>query len=182
MHGKGLTSLEYNSYTRMPYIQATDLPLCCPMASWIYKPPSHHHGGVEYDTMYKWLWIGCHPFHMSCGCMGKVLKAWGVTYTHRCPTPRPQTTKAVGQDFAGELQTTKPFPGMCGLWLWYNVSVDMDGLPSFPHVLLVHGNDLTSLECYPYTRIPYIQVTDFPRYESRSGRIDKATKPSTWNF
>ena len=49
-------------------------------------------------------------------------------------------------------------------WSW------MDQHP-FSRVLWMHRNDLTSLDCHPYTGMPSIQAIDLPRYGPRTGRV-----------
>ena len=92
MHMNDMTSLDCNPYTGMPSIQTIDLPRYGPRAGRVCRIPSHPQGGVEYEMRYKWPWMGCHTFQISCGYMGKVSQAWDVTHTLGCPPSRPQTT------------------------------------------------------------------------------------------
>ena len=101
MHMNDLTRLYCNPYTWMPSIQAIDLPGYGPRGGRVCRIPSHPHGGVGYDMRYKWTWMGCHIFQISCGCIGKVSQAWDVTYTLGCHPSRPQTTNTIGHYLAG---------------------------------------------------------------------------------
>ena len=85
----------------------------------VCRIPSHPHGGVGYDMRYKWTWMGCHIFQISCGCIGKVSQAWDVTHTLGCPPSRPQTTNTMGQYFAGfaDHQTIHRDVWVL-IWLW----------------------------------------------------------------
>ena len=47
------------------------------------------------------------------------------------------------------------------------------------HILLMHMNDLISLECNLYTGMTSIQATDLPRCEQRARDDLQTTKPST---
>ena len=72
--------------------------------TWFYRisePPRHPQEGVGCAMRYKWPWMDCHAFHVSCECMLKVLQAWDVTHTCGCPPSRQQTTKDLDQAFAG---------------------------------------------------------------------------------
>ena len=135
-------------------------------------------GGVGFDVRYKWTWMSCCTFHISCECMGKISKVWDVTYMPGSYSSRPQTSEVIVQDFAG--------PANHQAILRY-VWVLIRGISGHGHVatlftFLVDACVWSeSLECIPYIGIPSIQVTYLPRRGPRSGRILKTTRPSTWN-
>ena len=58
-------------------------------------------------------------------------------------------------------------------WIGHNVQVVMNGFPPIPHILWVHGQDLTILEHNQYDRIPSIQ-------KQHNTQICKTTMPSSW--
>ena len=136
MHGKGLTILGCIIYMWISSIQAADHQSSESRCCSIYKPPSHPQGGMGCDTRYKLPYMGCHPFHMFHGCMEKVSHAWGVTHTRACPISRPQTTKAVGQDFVEFCKickTTMPSSWWCVLLyetIWHR------GVTTYPTCLV----------------------------------------------
>ena len=105
----------------------------------IYGPSHHPQGSVGWDMMYKWPWMGCHIFHMSCGDVRMVSHAWDVTYTQRRPPSRPHITKDVGQSFAGFANHyANPFHMSCGYvrtvsHVW-DVTYTQRRPPSRPHI------------------------------------------------
>ena len=56
-------------------------------------------------TWGKRPWMFWHPFHMFCGCMGKVLQAWDILNILGSCSSKPQNTQAVWLDLA---RTTRP--------------------------------------------------------------------------
>ena len=79
MHGKDLTCLRCNTYTVMPFIQATYHQSYGPRFCRICKPPNHSQGGVGCGMMCQWSWMGCNPFpHVSLIHM-EVLTGLGCT-------------------------------------------------------------------------------------------------------
>jgi hypothetical protein len=101
VHMNDLTSLDCNLYIGMPSTQVIDLPRYGSRADRVCIIPRHPHGGVGCDVRYKWTWMCCHTFQISCGYTRKVSQAWDVTHTLGCPPSMSLTTKAMGQDFAG---------------------------------------------------------------------------------
>ena len=93
--------------------------------------------------------MSCHIFHMSCGEMGKVLYAWGLTYTQKYRSrfcriwkPPSHTQGCVGCD------TRTTVHG------WVDI---------YSTCLVIHGKDLTaSMGCNPYIWMPSIQTKHRP--------------------
>ena len=131
MYVKGLTRMGCNPYMGISSIQTTDNQRCGPSFYTICKPQSHPQGCVYYDMRYQWLYMGCHPLQMTCGCIGKVSQAWDVTHTWGCPPSRPQTTKTVGQDSTGYTNHQATPPRGC----YDKVPMAIDGLPPLADVL-----------------------------------------------
>ena len=152
IHGKGLTSMGCNTYMGMPSILASDHQSYGPSFYTICKPPSHPRGSVSYDMRYRWLYMGCHPLQMSCGCMAQDSQAWDVIHTWGCPQSRPQTTKNVRQDSTGSANYQAFPPGGC----YDKVPMVIDGFPPLADVLWMHGEYLTSLGCNTYMGMPSI--------------------------
>ena len=58
----------------------------------------HPHHGLCCYTRNNMPWMGCHPFHMFCGCMATVWQAWDVINILGFCSFKPQSTQAVGPD------------------------------------------------------------------------------------
>ena len=121
--------------------------------------------------------MGCHPFHMFCGCIVKVWQKWDIINTMGSCLSKPQSTQAVGLHW--ELQnTTRPSSGLCMLWIEKQWA--MDGLWCIPCVSWVHvGQGMTRLKPNQYTGVVSIQASEYPSCGTRFGENCKTVMTSS---
>ena len=125
---------------------------------------------MGYDMRYKWPWMGCHIFCMYFECMGGIISLGCNPYTGM-PSIHAMDHQSYGSRFYSICKPPNHSQGgvdcdMMYQWTWM-------GCHPFSHILLMHMNDLISLECNPYTEMPSTQATDLPRCGHRTGKICK---------
>ena len=119
----------------------------------------------------------CHPFHIPCGFMGKIITTlWYIHYTGIMiiqATEHP----SCGTRFGDNCRTMMPSSGCC--MLLYEEPQVMVVLLPISYDLWVHGQGMTGLGYIHYTRIMLIQASEYPSCWARFGDNCKTMMPSS---